>query len=911
MYRVQDIDLREVFQKYLDTPEILADGKKRYKCICPFHEDKDPSMVLYDNTKEGRGWAYHCFVCGAHGSAPTALTASHYCASEEDSIKLLEDDFHLVLPDKVVLADFCEYKGLDIEFCKANGWNDGSKGIRIPFMDEAGTVTNIKVRTKYKGSPKYHFEVEGKSQTPYGLHWLPEYSKDVLYITEGETDCMTLRQAGYNAIGIGGANAFKDEYASILKRFSKVVIVNDTDAAGQKLVESITRLVPNVFTLILPTGIKDINDYHVYRCGGEINTFIEKVAELPQTPATPDAFIEAVVNGQMSPTDKNAWVMIGRQIASQPDRLLFKEEFAKKTKTAKPVVAQCIKSLMEVSDTSHAPSFQIKDNCYVKLVTKEGMTYNTPISNFVIRPKCDIITDEGTIRVVDLVSASGKVARSVHFDPEMLSATSKFNQQCLASGDFIFTGTQEDLFTICYTIFMVAKKVVYSPRMIGQLPGGEWLLGNCGINLDGTLIKPDDDGIITIGDTAYKPRSVTIDEDNGDMPMPDLTYYNAPYPADYLPKLARDFKACFGTYGAWLGLGWVVAGWFSNSIFKEHGCFPYLFVTGKRASGKSVFCTLLQQSYGFNPSTCGMSIESPTPVGMLRYLTYRSSLPQWYDDYRNSSKRIQGKDSLLLDIYNRHGSVKGTKTGGVTQETINGFILLSGEDTPANNAVATRCSIVTLSEHAREARLLGTVTEQFRKLPPYALKWARQATTDPEPLLASIRSIRPSIEAASNDLRDSLNRSIFAGAFMWAFGDALSDEELQGFLEYVRTSSVEQVETSNDTHPMAAFLNEFPEYSKDSRLLRNVDYIIEGDIIYLRLNSFHKAWSDYHRVPPLSSTVLMNYIRQEPAFTGDVRKSFDTVGRQRCYGLRLSKLEDEFPDFFEHMTFIINDTVNY
>ena len=32
------------------------------KTLCPFHDDQNPSLILYRDTQK-----YHCFVCGAHG----------------------------------------------------------------------------------------------------------------------------------------------------------------------------------------------------------------------------------------------------------------------------------------------------------------------------------------------------------------------------------------------------------------------------------------------------------------------------------------------------------------------------------------------------------------------------------------------------------------------------------------------------------------------------------------------------------------------------------------------------------------------------------------------------------------------------------------------------------------------------
>lgn len=43
-------------------------GQGRGKYRCPFHDDHDPSMITYPQTKGGKSH-YHCFSCGAHGDA--------------------------------------------------------------------------------------------------------------------------------------------------------------------------------------------------------------------------------------------------------------------------------------------------------------------------------------------------------------------------------------------------------------------------------------------------------------------------------------------------------------------------------------------------------------------------------------------------------------------------------------------------------------------------------------------------------------------------------------------------------------------------------------------------------------------------------------------------------------------------
>lgn len=903
MRKIQELPLDEIFQKYLNVDSFVDGGAGKLKCVCPFHDDNNPSLVLYDKTNDGKGWDYHCFVCGAHGTAVTALVDGGAFPTEGEAIDALTNDYALALPDHVTLADFCRFKGLVQAVCEDNGWEDSPKGLRIPFFNLNMDVENYKVRVSYTGTPKYYYEVSGKELLPYGLQWLNTYrATEAIYLAEGETDAMTLRQAGFQVLGIGGASTFSPSYDQFLKHFPKVVIVSDNDSAGQGLVEDVARLYPTkTYTVVLPSSTKDVNNLHLHRCSGDVDRFTTFFRSLPHTPASPKTFIAAVKAGECSATDKLAWSMVTRTIKGKADLLLFGDTFAEETGTGKRIISAAIKDAQAatVHKAKTASPFVERDNCYlVKRVSEHGVTFD-PISNFIMEPKRDIMTDDGIIRVVTLTNRDKRVAHNIHIEPEDLGSIQKFNVMLLSAGDFLFTGSLEDLYNLTLYVFNVPKDTVYSPTTIGRLPSGEWLLGNVGVDLKGNLLHPEDDGIIRLGGVAYKPRNISLgDDDTGSLPTFNHGGIAKGFDDAYVKRLIYGMRDCFGTMGAWLSLGWTVAGWFSNEIFTEHGFYPYLFVTGKRASGKSVHCELLQQSFGFNPSACGMSIESPTNVGVLRYASYRSSLPQWYDDYRNNVKRIQSKDNLLLDIYNRHGAVKGKKDGGVHHENINGFLLLSGEDIPSNNALATRCVFVTLSSHKRKPLLMSQLRDDMRQYPNYSIRFAQQACVNSNHLLETIAVTKNRILATAGDLRDAGNKAIFAGAFLYAFEPYLNDGDKEEFLQYVVDLAVEQIEDNNQSHPLAQFFEEFPDYC--TYLINGRDYVIKDGLFYFRRTPMMKAWMDYHRGNVLiTDTVLNKYIQQEPSYVPDARMYFDTVGRQRCSAVDISLMEDDYPNFVE------------
>lgn len=88
-----------LFDKVKDAVTILAAAKEYgyspnragFIC-CPFHNERTPSMKLYDHR-------YHCFGCGAHGSV-IDFVAGLFGLSPLDAAQKLNNDFGLHLSDE-------------------------------------------------------------------------------------------------------------------------------------------------------------------------------------------------------------------------------------------------------------------------------------------------------------------------------------------------------------------------------------------------------------------------------------------------------------------------------------------------------------------------------------------------------------------------------------------------------------------------------------------------------------------------------------------------------------------------------------------------------------------------------------------------------------------------------------------
>lgn len=63
------------------------------KTLCPFHSDKTPSLVLFDEVTN-RQAHYHCFACGAHGDIFSLVSEVKKCNFSE-AVQWLADTFHI------------------------------------------------------------------------------------------------------------------------------------------------------------------------------------------------------------------------------------------------------------------------------------------------------------------------------------------------------------------------------------------------------------------------------------------------------------------------------------------------------------------------------------------------------------------------------------------------------------------------------------------------------------------------------------------------------------------------------------------------------------------------------------------------------------------------------------------------
>lgn len=243
--------IRDLFQK---------DGHKLIpiagllKCQCPFHCEKTPSCVVYEDH-------FHCFGCHSRGDVIDYLQMYHGYSKGEALRKLRGAVNHL----KPVPVKFLKNPNESVEIARdfeahmqafqncthdshieavANrigvftdslnalqcAWSRCHEALAIPMRDAREKIVGIRLR-----------DLNGRKWAVKGSKdglFIPSFFQPIrtLFITEGPTDCAACLSLGFDAIG--RANALSKiclqqavEFVKI-HRVCEVVVVADNDAAG-------------------------------------------------------------------------------------------------------------------------------------------------------------------------------------------------------------------------------------------------------------------------------------------------------------------------------------------------------------------------------------------------------------------------------------------------------------------------------------------------------------------------------------------------------------------------------------------------------------------------------------------------------------------------------------------------------
>lgn len=137
--------------------------------------------------------------------------------------------------------------------------------LSIPYVTAEGSVVDLRYRAIRPGDePKYKSR-PGAVTRLFGVGAFTRDS-DTIVLCEGEIDTITMNQIGVPAVGVPGANAWKDHWRLLFADYDNIIVVCDGDQAGRDFGKRMAEKIDNVQVVHLPDG-SDVNDLYV--TGGE------------------------------------------------------------------------------------------------------------------------------------------------------------------------------------------------------------------------------------------------------------------------------------------------------------------------------------------------------------------------------------------------------------------------------------------------------------------------------------------------------------------------------------------------------------------------------------------------------------------------------------------------------------------
>lgn len=153
-------------------------------------------------------------------------------------------------------------RGFRLGFVPAGveGWERFAGHVSIPNLCASGHAVGIKFRSlDPEAKPKYTGP-SGEAKRLFNARALAVPS-DVIALTEGELDAISIEQAGIPAVSVpSGAQSWKDHYPRMLAGYARVFVAVDSDEPGQALAEKVLAKVNNAVKVEWPEDCKDAND---------------------------------------------------------------------------------------------------------------------------------------------------------------------------------------------------------------------------------------------------------------------------------------------------------------------------------------------------------------------------------------------------------------------------------------------------------------------------------------------------------------------------------------------------------------------------------------------------------------------------------------------------------------------------
>jgi DNA primase len=228
--------------------------------------------------------------------------------------------------------------------------------------------------------------------------------------------------------------------------------------------------------------------------------------------------------------------------------------------------------------------------------------------------------------------------------------------------------------------------------------------------------------------------------------------------------------------------------------------------------------------------------------------------------------------------------------------------MLSGEETPADQGLFSRCVVCLFSEKKRDNSLyerLEQMASQFSNLTYLLL--SNRSINVPK-LLDIIEGFRLTLRQQVQDDRLALNYAIAAATAMGLLKHfQLPQQEIDRFRQWVIDESIHNRELKESESLLNEFWDTIAVLRAKGEIMGSSYFSIEGDQIYVWATGlYHQFESDYRRrkgESPFKYNVLLQQMKEE-GYVIETRHAKRLNGRLvRCLILDAHKVPEEFKEF--------------
>ena len=315
--------LSEIFARIGD-PAPVFEGNG-WAAVCPAHEDHEPSLRvalaegsrLIIKCRAGCPWQDVLAALGASSfhelepieddmdrhaaqvndtGAPVSITEQAQMAayletvSEEvppGGLDYLERRFGIDHYQARLLG--LGFDGGDVDYARLGRTYHAVPRLVVPFRDFQGVPRGFQSRALEEHRVRWigPSNPEEGSWAPYGF-FSADDGLDYVLVTEGPGDGLTAYAAGFDAVGIRGAAMAPKVAPAIIEHLQgrPIVLAGDNDDAGRSFNASLASLLlaegMDVHELVLPSGIKDLGEWHERHPDGFLEDFQASVASAPR-----------------------------------------------------------------------------------------------------------------------------------------------------------------------------------------------------------------------------------------------------------------------------------------------------------------------------------------------------------------------------------------------------------------------------------------------------------------------------------------------------------------------------------------------------------------------------------------------------------------------------------------------------